>query len=151
VQSALAIAQGVPRDGAPASDVGSGDDASPTGGSSITGSVAPPGPDDPDDKPDHNMSEEALAKLDQIKDLLLTAEAIGEENLDRHFEQVSQRQRELIKEFFARSGPEVGASGPDASGPDASGPDASGPDAPRQGISGHGASEAGPASTIPGT
>lgn len=47
----------------------------------------------------------AQAKLDQIKDLYLTAEAIGEANLDKHFEQVSQRQRELIREFFERSTP----------------------------------------------
>jgi hypothetical protein len=47
----------------------------------------------------------AAAKLDQIKDLLLTAEALGEQNLDRHFEQVSQRQRELIREFFNEAGP----------------------------------------------
>jgi hypothetical protein len=47
----------------------------------------------------------AEAKLEQIKDLYLTAEAIGEDALDKHFEQVSQRQRELIREFFERSGP----------------------------------------------
>lgn len=42
----------------------------------------------------------AAAKLDQIKDLYLTAEAIGEDALARHFEQVSERQRQLIKEYF---------------------------------------------------
>jgi hypothetical protein len=40
------------------------------------------------------------AKLDQIKDLYLTAEAIGEDALDRHFQQVSDRQRQLIREYF---------------------------------------------------
>jgi hypothetical protein len=40
------------------------------------------------------------AKMDQIKDLYLTAEAIGEDALDRHFQQVSERQRQLIKEYF---------------------------------------------------
>ena len=49
------------------------------------------------------MPEAAAAKLDQIKDLYLTAEAIGEDALDKHFDQVSQRQRELIREFFERS------------------------------------------------
>jgi hypothetical protein len=39
-------------------------------------------------------------KLDQIKDLYLTAEAIGEDALNRHFQQVSDRQRQLIKEYF---------------------------------------------------
>jgi len=47
----------------------------------------------------------AAAKLDQLNDLYLTAEAIGEEALDKHFEQVSQRQRDLIREFFERSMP----------------------------------------------
>jgi hypothetical protein len=49
------------------------------------------------------MTEAANAKLEQIKDLYLTAEAIGEDALDKHFEQVSKRQRELIREFFQRS------------------------------------------------
>jgi hypothetical protein len=55
--------------------------------------------------PPRAMPEAAAAKLDQIKDLYLTAEAIGEDALDRHFDQVSQRQRELIREFFDRSKP----------------------------------------------
>jgi hypothetical protein len=46
----------------------------------------------------------AQAKLDQIKDLYLTAEAIGEDALVRHFEEVSYRQRELIREYFEQSG-----------------------------------------------
>jgi hypothetical protein len=57
------------------------------------------------------MPPQAEAKLDQIKDLYLTAEAIGEDALDKHFDQVSQRQRELIREFFLRSesgGPDSG-------------------------------------------
>ena len=49
------------------------------------------------------MSQEAVAKLDKLKDLYLTAEAIGEDALDKHFDQVSSRQRELIKEFFDRT------------------------------------------------
>jgi len=40
------------------------------------------------------------AKLDQIKDLYLTAEAIGEDALATHFQQVSDRQRQLIREYF---------------------------------------------------
>lgn len=49
------------------------------------------------------MPEAAAAKLDQIKDLYLTAEAIGDDALVKHFEQVSERQRDLIREFFERS------------------------------------------------
>jgi len=40
------------------------------------------------------------AEMDQIKDLYLTAEAIGEDALTQHFQQVSDRQRQLIKEYF---------------------------------------------------
>jgi hypothetical protein len=40
------------------------------------------------------------AKMDQIKDLYLTAEAIGEDALEKHFELVSDRQRQLIREYF---------------------------------------------------
>ncbi len=60
-----------------------------------------PGPAEPLD----SLSAAAAAKLDEIKDLLITAEAIGEHNLDQHFEQVSQRQRELIREFFDQARP----------------------------------------------
>jgi hypothetical protein len=58
--------------------------------------------------PARPMPHAAVAKLDQIKDLYLTAEAIGEDALDKHFDQVSQRQRELIREFFDRSKPAGG-------------------------------------------
>jgi hypothetical protein len=56
-------------------------------------------------EPAESLPPAAAAKLDQIKDLLLTAEAIGEQNLDKHFDQVSQRQRELIREFFNEAAP----------------------------------------------
>jgi hypothetical protein len=46
----------------------------------------------------------AQARLDQIKDLYLTAEAIGEDALVRHFEEVSLRQRALIREYFEQAG-----------------------------------------------
>jgi hypothetical protein len=99
---------------------------------SITGSVEPPppvhysdtmpaapgfpasagGPGSPangtGEAPGRPIPEAASAKLEQIKDLYLTAEAIGEDALDKHFDQVSQRQRELIREFFERSGPGAG-------------------------------------------
>jgi hypothetical protein len=54
-----------------------------------------------------------IAKMDQIKDLYLTAEAIGEEALDEHFHLVSERQRQLIKEYFDKAVPS-GADGGDA-------------------------------------
>jgi hypothetical protein len=61
--------------------------------------------DGPDGRP---MPEAAGEMLEQIKDLYLTAEAIGDEALDKHFDQVTQRQRELINEFFERSHPATG-------------------------------------------
>ena len=54
-----------------------------------------------------------IAKMDQIKDLYLTAEAIGEDALDEHFHLVSERQRQLIKEYFDQAVPS-GADGGDA-------------------------------------
>ncbi|MGI9009008.1 MAG: hypothetical protein ACR2FU_22935 [Streptosporangiaceae bacterium] len=47
-----------------------------------------------------SMWSPSVAKMDQIKDLYLTAEAIGENALDRNFEMVSDRQRQLIREYF---------------------------------------------------
>ena len=43
-------------------------------------------------------------KLEQIKDFYLTAEAIGEENVDKHFDVLLAQQRELISEYFKQSG-----------------------------------------------
>jgi len=42
-------------------------------------------------------------KLEQIKDLYLTAEAIGEANVDKHFDHLQAQQRELISEYFKQS------------------------------------------------
>ena len=42
-------------------------------------------------------------RLEQIKDLYLTAEAIGEKNVDKHFDQLLAQQRELISEYFRQS------------------------------------------------
>jgi hypothetical protein len=43
-------------------------------------------------------------KIEEIKDLYETAEAIGEEALVRNFEQLKTRQRWLIREFFEKAG-----------------------------------------------
>ena len=42
-------------------------------------------------------------RLEQIKDLYRTAEAIGEENVDKHFDLLLAQQRELIFEYFRQS------------------------------------------------
>ena len=51
-------------------------------------------------------------KLEQIKDLYLTAEAIGEANADKHFDHLLARQRELIGEYFKQSSAAKPAAGP---------------------------------------
>src|SRR5262249_60299510 len=43
--------------------------------------------------------------LDQLKALYRTAEALGEEALTRNFDQLSQRQRDLVHEYFEQAGP----------------------------------------------
>ena len=61
--------------------------------------------------------------LEQLKDLYLTAEAIGEENVDKHFDHLLARQRELISEYFRQStvarpaGPQSGESVPTVASP----------------------------------
>jgi hypothetical protein len=52
-------------------------------------------------------------KLEQIKDLYLTAEAIGEANVDKHFDQLLSQQRELISEYFRQSSAAKGHGGPE--------------------------------------
>jgi hypothetical protein len=47
---------------------------------------------------------ERARKLEQIKDLYLTAEAIGEANVDKHFDRLLAQQRELISEYFRQPG-----------------------------------------------
>jgi len=60
----------------------------------------------PAGQPEGNAAEPPQArarKLEQIKDLYLTAEAIGEQNVDKHFDQLLAQQRELISEYFRES------------------------------------------------
>jgi hypothetical protein len=69
------------------------------------GTVSSPAPAEPagSDRPaDSEPAPER--KLEQIKDLYLTAQAIGEENVDKHFDHLLAQQRELIGEFFQQSG-----------------------------------------------
>jgi hypothetical protein len=48
--------------------------------------------------------------LGQIRDLYQAAESVSQASLDRHFDQLLERQRELISEFFTESGgPGAGA------------------------------------------
>jgi hypothetical protein len=52
---------------------------------------------------DDEPAEQHARKLEQIKDFYLTAEAIGEDNVDKHFDQLLAQQRELISEYFKQS------------------------------------------------
>jgi hypothetical protein len=76
------------------------------------GAAAPPplDPVDADADADEPAGQRAR-KLDQIKDFYLTAEAIGEENVDKHFDQLLAQQRELISEYFKQSGARKDESG----------------------------------------
>ena len=70
------------------------------------GTAQPLAPDiaHPDEAPRAHGPEDTAhvhaRKLEQIKDLYLTAEAIGEANVDKHFDQLLAQQRELISEYF---------------------------------------------------
>jgi hypothetical protein len=78
----------------------------------------PPGgpgqpPPDPARADNPEPPEQARArKLEQLKDLYLTAEAIGERNVDKHFDQLLAQQRELISEYFKKSPAGPGGAGP---------------------------------------
>lgn len=45
--------------------------------------------------------------LDRVKDMYLAAEAVGDTDLDRRFEELLERQRTLIGAYFERSRPEM--------------------------------------------
>jgi hypothetical protein len=85
--------------------------------------VPGPGPADPagtaEPAGEHGGREDSgnprARKLEQIKDFYLTAEAIGEENVDKHFDHLLAQQRELISEYFKRPA----AAKPDAADPHA--------------------------------
>jgi hypothetical protein len=57
----------------------------------------------PEDSPQETVHDRAR-KLEQIKDLYLTAEAIGEANVDKHFDQLLAQQRQLISDYFRQPG-----------------------------------------------
>jgi hypothetical protein len=68
-------------------------------------------------------------KLEQLKDLYLTAEAIGEQNVDKHFDQLLAQQRELISDYFGQPT----AAQPDVGGPSDDGAAAGGQPSPPEG------------------
>jgi hypothetical protein len=76
-----------------------GNDAAQSAGRSPSGSHLPP----PPDEPLRNEPPPVNPQLESLKDLYFTAAAIGEEALDKHFDVVSRRQRELIQQYFDKS------------------------------------------------
>jgi hypothetical protein len=54
--------------------------------------------------------EGSAEKLEQIKDLYMTVEAIGDDNVDKHFDELMQRQRDLISDYFKETGIGTGKS-----------------------------------------
>jgi hypothetical protein len=91
-----------PGPAATAQRTGPGQDATPPAGQqglSPSGMHLPP----PPDEPLRNEPPPVNPRLESLKDLYFTAAAIGEEALDKNFEVVSRRQRELIKEYFDSS------------------------------------------------
>jgi hypothetical protein len=61
------------------------------------------GPGDASGADEDEPVSQHVQKLEQLKDLYLTAEAIGEQNVDKHFDQLLAQQRELISEYFKES------------------------------------------------
>jgi hypothetical protein len=74
-----------------------------------------PGDFGADDAPAESAYDRAR-KLEQIKDLYLTAEAIGEANVDKHFDQLLAQQRDLISDYFRQPGPAGSAAGAQPAG-----------------------------------
>jgi hypothetical protein len=58
------------------------------------------GAGEPPEERGEDQSGARARKLEQIKDLYLTAEAIGEENVGKHFDQLLAQQRALITDYF---------------------------------------------------
>jgi hypothetical protein len=75
----------------------------------LVSSTAPPGagrhaaPDAAGTDGPGERAHDQAQRLDQIKDFYLTAEAIGEQNVDKHFDELLAQQRELISEYFKQS------------------------------------------------
>ena len=69
-----------------------------------SGTGPPPWPRPAGDESAEAQERVRARKLEQLRDLYLTAEAIGEQNLDKHFNQLMAQQRQLISEYFGESG-----------------------------------------------
>jgi hypothetical protein len=61
------------------------------------------GQSEPPGQPDDERAGQHARKLEQIKDLYMTAEAIGEANVDKHFDRLLAQQRDLIGDYIKQS------------------------------------------------
>ena len=80
---------------------------SPSGESERAAGTEPASGTGPGQGPaDGESTDEAarIRKLEQLKDLYVTAQAIGEQNVDKHFDQLMAQQRQLISDYFGQSG-----------------------------------------------
>jgi hypothetical protein len=64
---------------------------------------APPPVGGARDQDSDETADARARKLERIKDFYLTAEAIGEHNVDKYFDQLLAQQRELISDYFGPS------------------------------------------------
>lgn len=67
-------------------------------------SASRPPAEEPAEEEQEDPAGQHERKLEQIKDFYLTAEAIGEANVDKHFDALLAQQRELISEYFKQTG-----------------------------------------------
>ncbi len=81
----------------------SSSDPRPSAAEPAAASPAPPAADPVSEQVPDDSEHARARKLEQIKDLYLTAEAIGEHNVDKHFDHLLAQQRELISEYFKQS------------------------------------------------
>jgi len=83
----------------------------------LVSSAGDAAPDDARENPGpEDTTYDRARKLEQIKDLYLTAEAIGEANVDKHFDQLLAQQRELISDYFRQPGRAGSAGGAQPAG-----------------------------------
>jgi hypothetical protein len=97
------------RDASGAMEYGTADDEPSLDGADdglpdISGYLGAPDEEMPDLLDFGSPSDPEAGSLGQIKDLYLTAETISPAGLDRHFDQLLERQRQLISEYFKESG-----------------------------------------------
>ncbi len=81
----------------------------PPGAASGPASGTGPAPGPAGDESTETQERARARKLEQLRDLYLTAEAIGEQNLDKHFNELLAQQRQLISEYFGESGAALSA------------------------------------------